>query len=239
MAQEPVVNPEAMHLMRQMNHDVRNSLNTLLATANMLSEGIYEPLTDRQTRAVERIERSGQRILAILDDLIAYVKAQAGEYMLSNVDFDPRTVLESVITQIKPAAETKGLAISVETVGNPPTTLHGDPVVVERILLALVWNAVSFTVKGNVRVTSAWLDSWVVTVEDSGQGIPSNDVPHIFEPFWRGENPGSSVPTAGDGLGLTAAQALATLLKGELSLKETSTKGSTFSVSLPLTTSKP
>jgi signal transduction histidine kinase len=239
MAQEPVVNPEAMRLMRQMNHDLRNSLNTLLATANMLSEGIYEPLTDRQTRAVERIERSGQRILAILDDLIAYVKAQAGEYLLSSVDFDPHVVLEKVITEVKPAAEAKGLAISVETVGNPPATLYGDPAVIERILLALMWNAVSFTVKGTVRVTSAWLDSWIVTVEDSGQGIPSNEVPHIFEPFWRGENPGSTVPSAGDGLGLAAAQALATVLKGQVSLKETSTKGSTFSVSLPLTTSKP
>jgi signal transduction histidine kinase len=239
MAQEPVVNPEAMHLMRQMNHDVRNSLNTLLATANMLSEGIYEPLTDRQTRAVERIERSGQRILAILDDLIAYVKAQAGEYQMSVVDFDPRTVLESVITQVKPTAEAKGLTISVETAANLPATLHGDPAVVERILLALMWNAVSFTAKGSVRVTSAWLDSWIVSVEDSGQGIPSNDVPHIFEAFWRGENPGSTVPTAGDGLGLTAAQALANLLKGQVSLKETTTKGSTFSVNLPLMASKP
>src|SRR5436190_23236237 len=111
MAQEHLINPEAMRLMRQMNHDLRNSLNTVLATANMLTEGIYEPLTDRQTRAVQRMERSSQRMLAVLDDLIAYVKAQTGEYPLSPLDFDPSKVLESVIMQAKPIAEEKGLKI--------------------------------------------------------------------------------------------------------------------------------
>src|SRR5260221_12407812 len=101
MTQESVVNPEAMRLMRQMNHDLRNSLNTLLATANMLTEGIYEPLTDRQARAVQRMERSAQRMLAVLDDLIVYVKAQAGEFPESSVYIHPVYLFLAVFRQVK------------------------------------------------------------------------------------------------------------------------------------------
>src|SRR5512142_851067 len=91
---EPESLSKSIRLLRQMNHDLRNPLNALIATAGMLSEGIYDPLTPGQARAVERIERNSRRIVALLDDLITYAKADAGEYSLEVKDFDPCGLIE-------------------------------------------------------------------------------------------------------------------------------------------------
>lgn len=220
-------------LLRKMNHDIRNPLNAVLATANMLTEGMYEPLTAGQDRAVKRIERNALRILALLDDLIGYAKVEAGELQLAVTDFDPRKLIESIQAECQPVAAAKELTVSASTSDSVPTIVRGDETLTRRIILALAWNAISFTTHGTVKIDSAWSDGWSVTVTDTGPGISSSAATHIYDVFWRGDVAGSQVPTSGSGLGLSAAQAFTKLLKGELLLKETGAKGSTFVLRLP------
>jgi signal transduction histidine kinase len=226
-----------VRLLRQMNHDLRNPLNALIATANMLSEGIYDPLTPGQARAVERMERNSKRILALLDDLIAYVKAEAGEFKLDVKEFNPHRMLDDVQEQCNAAARAKNIAFLVTSDETLPPTLRGDEAAIRRIILALSWNAISFTPKGAVEITSEWSDGWSIAVTDTGPGIPISCRPHLFEAFWRGEAAGSPVPTSGSGLGLALARALAKLMKGDVILKSSSLQGCTFLVRLPLLTS--
>ncbi len=101
------------------------------------------------------------------------------------------------------------------------------------MLSALVWNAISFTSNGSVNIRSQWKAGWLLTVKDTGPGIPPDAIPHIFEPFWRGNVAGTAVPTAACGLGLAMAQAFAHLIKGQLSLKISSKRGSIFSIFVP------
>ncbi len=231
---DPVGLSKPIRLLRQMNHDLRNPLNALIATAAMLSEGIYDPLTPGQARAVERIERNSKRIVALLDDLISYVKADAGEYSLAVQLFDPRRLIEDVIIQCQPVATAKNIALLVTTGESLPATVRGDEASIRRVILALTWNAISFTSRGTVEIKSEWSGEWFVTVRDTGPGIPLSSRIHLFEAFWRGDIPGSPVPTSGFGLGLAMARALAKLMHGNVALTTSGPKGSTFCLRLPL-----
>src|SRR5437867_2040121 len=103
--EQPISLDKPVALLRRLNHDLRNPLNAVLATANMLHEGIYDPLSPGQLRAVQRIERNTHRILALLDGVIGYVKAEAGELPLMAKDFDPRHLLEDIRIECQSTAD--------------------------------------------------------------------------------------------------------------------------------------
>src|SRR4051794_37472023 len=170
-SQAPISLATPVRLLRQMNHDLRNPINSALATAMMLSEGICDPLTPKQTRAIQRIERNVARVVTLLDDLMGYVKASAGELLPAPRNFNPIQILDGIQTQCRPVAEAKNLALAVENTPAVPALLHGDDSLIQRIVLALVWNAISFTSEGKVQVTSHWENGWLISVSDTGPGI--------------------------------------------------------------------
>jgi signal transduction histidine kinase len=220
-----------------MGHDMRVPLNTVISTGDMLADGAYDPLTPKQTKAVVRLQRNNRRLLAMLDDFLTYIKADAGDLAVTPAPFDPRLRLEEWCGQVRAASQEKGLTLKVTTAANVPEKLTGDEVLLSRIALALLWNAVGYTAQGEIQVTSDWISNqeWLVTVQDSGSGISNSDLPHIFEPFWRGEER-PQTPTAGAGLGLPLARALAKLMSGNVLLKETRAGRSVFCVQVKLPT---
>jgi signal transduction histidine kinase len=222
-----------IELLRKMGHDIRAPLGSVISTSDMMAEGIYEALTPKQARANERIRRNSRRALAILDDFITYVKAEAGEMELANAPFDPRASLEGWRGEVAEAASAKNLALHLATSDDVPTQLVGDAAAIGRTVLPLLWNAVTYTAAGAVWVESGWNGCWVIRVRDSGQGIPADSIPHIFEPFWRGEDR-PQVTTAGAGLGLPLALALATRMNGRLALEGTGAEGSVFCLEIPV-----
>lgn len=224
-----------IQLLRKMGHDMRVPLNTLISTTDMLVEGAYDPLTPKQSRAAVRLQRNSRRLLAILDDFVTYMKADAGDLTLTPASFAPRDALKMWCDQVRPAIEEKQVALQLDIAANVPLLLVGDESAISRIVVALLWNAAAYTSQGEIRVTAEWTtdQGLQISVKDSGTGIVPEDVRHIFEPFWRGvERP--QMPTAGAGLGLPLALALAKLMGGTLILRETGTLGSQFTVTLPL-----
>lgn len=224
-----------IQLLRKMGHDMRVPLNTLISTSDMLIEGTYDPLTPRQTKAITRLQRNNRRLLAILDDFITYVKADAGELDLNPKPFSPCQRLEAWCGQVNPTVHEKGLTLSLSVSENVPEALVGDETLLSRMALALLWNAVAFSDQGEIHVTCDWTpdQEWLLSVQDGGPGIPDDDLPHIYEPFWRGEAR-PQVPTAGAGLGLPMALALANTMGGKLFLKQTGAQGSVFCLQVPL-----
>ena len=235
MSEESINANTLIELVRKMGHDMRAPLGSIISTVDMLAEGIYEPLTPKQVRANERVRRNSRRVLAILDDFVTYVKADAGQLQLAPGAFDPRKALSDCIEQVRQLAEEKGLALRLTTPEQVPASLVGDVAQIKRATLNLLWNAVTFTTQGEIRVESEWSDthSWTIRVRDSGSGVSEDQVPHIFEPFWRGEER-PQVSTAGVGLGLAVSLSLTKLMKGQLILEQTGTQGSTFRLSIPL-----
>jgi signal transduction histidine kinase len=225
---------EFLQLLRKMGHDMRVPLNTIISTGDMLEQGVYDPLTAKQAKAVTRLQRNNHRILAILDDFMTYMKADAGELRVVPMPFDPRTRLAEWCDPVRSTANEKGVLLEITTSKIVPPTLIGDEALLGRIVQALLWNAIAYTAQGRVCITSTWTENqeWLLTVQDTGGGISTDDLPHIFEPFWRGEAR-PQTPTAGAGLGLPMSLALAKVMKGQLILKETSAGGSTFSLEVP------
>ncbi len=233
---QPSISAETLiQLLRQMGHDIRAPLGSIISTSDMLLEGTYDPLTDKQTRAADRLNRNGRRTLAIIDDFITYVKAEAAELTPVSRPFDPSASLEAWFAVVKPAAETKGIACELIIAESMPATIMGDTALISRIVTALLWNGVAFTTTGSLHVVAEWSDStgWIIRFRDTGSGISAEDAPHIFEPFFRGEAR-PQVPTAGAGLGLAVSAALTKLMQGQLTLEQTGASGSTFCLMLPL-----
>jgi signal transduction histidine kinase len=222
-----------VELLRKFAHDVRSPLGSVIATTDMLAEGVYEPLTPRQMRAVERIGRGGNRTLAVLDDFMIYIKAQAQQIHLTTAPFNPRASLDAWENQVRPAAAEKGIELVITADADVPPVLNGDATLISRMVLPVLWNAIAFTQAGTVRLQSGWHNQqWVIRITDAGAGILPQDVPHIFEPFWRG-NERPQVTTAGAGLGLPLALALVQVIGGSLTLEKTGSEGSTFCFEFP------
>lgn len=232
--EEPITADTLIQLLRKMGHDMRAPLGAIISTSDMMAEGIYDPLTSKQARANERLRRNSRRVLAILDDFVTYVKADAGQIDPSPKPFDPRASLSEWCSPVRLEAEAKGLTFQLMTHEGVPASLVGDAALISRVITALLWNAIAFTAQGGIWINSEWVENaWHITIQDSGAGISPENAPHIFEPFWRGEER-PQVPTAGAGLGLAVSLALVKLMKGQLLLKQTDAKGSTFCVQLPL-----
>lgn len=223
-------------LMRRLSHDLRGPLSAITATSELFEEGAYGDLSDKQERAIQRISRNGARLKTILDQLILYITGESRDYPLLAQPFDPRAVLDAVIDQVSPSIADKPLTIELTIGKGLPTQLTGDVTAVRQILLAMLWNAIAFTRDGQIHVISKWhaRTGWTIRVQDSGIGIEAEAALHIFEPFWRGAQPFTPVPTAGSGLGLAAARALTSAMNGRLKLEQTSPAGSTFRLTLPL-----
>jgi signal transduction histidine kinase len=222
--------------MRQMAHDMRGLMATLTGTSDLLLAGGYGELSPKQMKAIERVQRSSNRLLVLLEDLMAYVKAEAGEYVFNASPFDPRQAVANVYQRVQPVIESKGLSLRLSTDDAVPQGLHGDREAVERVLSALLWNAVAYTAEGSIALASNWSPDrgWQVRVEDSGPGISEHDVPHIFEPFWRRGATAYGVPTSGCGLGLAMAASLTRSMGGTLRLEKTGPQGTVFCLELPL-----
>ena len=234
MSEDPLPNDNLTELIRKLGHDMRAPLGSIMSTSEMLAEGFYEPLTPKQVRANDRIQRNSHRVLTMLDDFVTYVKAASGQLDLSPKAFEPRVCVSDWTSQIKPTVEKKGLGLHITTYERVPAKLIGDFAVIGRAVVPLLWNAASFTHEGDVWVDSDWTDqTWIIKVRDTGSGITPENIPHIFEPFWRGEER-PQVATAGAGLGLPLAQAIAKVLGARITLDQTSEKGSTFSFAVPL-----
>jgi len=235
MAEGSINTETLIGLLRLMGHDIRAPLGSLISTNDMLIAGTYDPLTDKQMHAAQRMKRNSRRALAIIDDFITYVKAEAADLIPYSQPFDPRAELETCVHQVKPSAEEKGLLCDLLITDSVPQQLVGDAALIRQVVTALLWNGVAFTASGSLRVESDWsvASGWSMRFRDTGSGISSEDAPHIFEPFFRGqERP--QVPTAGAGLGLALSAALVKLMRGQLTLESTGAAGSTFCLNLPI-----
>jgi signal transduction histidine kinase len=235
MVLKPISWDQPVHLMRRMAHDMRGPLSVLSNTGEMFSNGMYGELTPQQARAIARMQRNTHRMLALLDDLMVFIKGEAGELVLNPISFDTREMIAGWQTVVQSLADEKEIALEFVVDDDLPPHLVGDVSAIRRIALALLWNALMFTEEGQVEVDVAWVlgHGLQVRVTDTGPGIPPDAAPHIFEPFWRGEERMEG-PTSGFGVGLAMALTVTRLMRGSLVLEDTGPGGSVFCLRLPL-----
>ncbi|MFC5740092.1 hybrid sensor histidine kinase/response regulator [Dyella tabacisoli] len=215
-----------------LSHEIRTPMTGVLGMAELL---LTTPLSPTQQEYTETMQRSGGLLLKLLNDALDLARIEAGRFELEPGPFDPRTLIHDVAQLERGVAQTKGLRFDVDIVGELPLWLLGDVVRIKQILLNLASNALKFTERGGVIVRARWYDdseSLLVSVCDTGLGIPEASQARLFQRFEQEDGPQRQ---AGSGLGLAICRELVGLMGGSIELESRIGHGSTFHVRLPLT----
>ncbi|MDY6876001.1 MAG: ATP-binding protein [Chloroflexota bacterium] len=220
------------------SHELRTPLNAILGYADILQEGVYGSLSDKQRDVVTRVIANTGELLNLATNLLDQAQIEAGTLTLNITSFTLANLIDGAQGVMSVLAQAKGLELISHIASDLPTTLSGDPQRLHQILINLMGNAIKFTKEGTVRVSAYRPDEdhWALEVSDTGCGIPAKAQSHIFEPF---QVDGSLTQEhSGAGLGLSIVRQLVTLMGSEITLTSEIGHGSTFTVILPLSPSQ-
>lgn len=218
-------------VLSNVSHELRTPLTGILGSAQNLRDGIAGGLTAAQGDYVRMIERDSERLIRVANELLEWGRLQAGRIQLQRAPVAVRTLVDEVLMAAGPVAQRKGVRLE-QTAADQPLGADADADKLKQILINLVDNAVKFSLPGTcVRVSArAGAAGVTIAVEDEGPGIAPEDLPHVFERFWRGQA-ADGVP--GSGLGLAIAKNLARLHGGDLGVQPRQGCGTTFTLTLP------
>ena len=216
-----------------MSHELRTPLNAIGGYTDLLAMGVRGPVTQEQIDDLQRIKRSQQHLLGIINDILNFSRIEAGQATYDLTAVPMSAVIDVVGQMILPQATGKGIKLELREC--PPTVVAwADRAKVEQILLNLLSNAVKFTSQGRVTLDCDWQDPKrvAITVTDTGVGIPADQLEKIFEPFVQ---VGRSLnqPHEGTGLGLAISRDLARAMGGDIVVTSVVEHGSQFRLILP------
>jgi PAS domain S-box-containing protein len=214
------------------SHELRTPLNAILGWAKMLHMGHLDQ--GRQARAIEVIERNAQMQVRLIEDLLDVSRITAGKLRLDVRPVELGPVLHTALDAVRPAAEAKGVKIDWRFEASPDV-VTGDAERLQQVFWNLLSNAIKFTPQGGaVRLALARTDGAVVVqVADTGIGISSDFLPHIFEPFRQADS-STTRSHSGVGLGLAIVRHLVELHGGTIRAESDGEgRGATFVVELP------
>ena len=219
-----------------MSHELRTPLNSINGYTEMLLNEVYGPLTDEQRDRLYRVQRNGQSLLALINDVLDLSKIEAGRVELDLLPIQLETVINVVCSVILPLASERGLTVSQDISPDLPPLL-ADEARLRQILTNLLSNAIKFTEIGEVSIrASADTDGQQIriAVADTGIGIPKESFDDIFSEFQQVDG-SSTRQHGGTGLGLAISRRLARMHGGDILVESQPGKGSTFTVILPVT----
>ena len=209
-----------------MSHEIRTPLNAILGYSQLLQED--DNLTKTQHQNIETINRSGEHLLELINDILDMSKIEAGRITLQQSDFNFKELIKEVEQLFKIKAQQKRIDLLVKFDENLPSSIIGDASKIKQIIINLVGNALKFTSAGFVNIIAENRndETIVVKVVDSGLGIPKKERGAIFKPFKQVKNDGRDA--GGTGLGLAISKKLSQLMDGDITVKSEYGKGSEF-----------
>lgn len=214
-----------------MSHELRTPLNSIIGFSGIMMHGMGGEIGAEPARQAGIIYRSGQHLLALINQVLGLSKLEAGHEEPSLARVDICEGIREVADALAPLAEARGIELVLDCHDLP--AVRTDRTYVHQILLNLIGNAVKFTERGSVRVTVTPAAAGIaVTVEDTGCGIAADDLERIFEDFFQ-VTPEHGVKSEGTGLGLPISRRLATLIGGRITVKSELGCGSLFTLTVP------
>jgi signal transduction histidine kinase len=223
-------------ILANLSHELRTPLNTILGFGFIARRHGMDPAA---RDAVEQMERAGNRLLALLTEMLDTADIDAGKLQVEVVEFSPQNLLIGIKAHFQPMAAAKGLSLTLNLDPRVPQRLFGDPIRLGQVLRNLMGNAVKFSHEGEVvlrmglvKLASGFADL-LFEVEDSGVGIGLEAQQHLFELFEQ-EDASSTRCFEGAGLGLALCKLLAQLMEGNIGFNSRPGEGSLFWVTLRL-----
>jgi signal transduction histidine kinase/DNA-binding response OmpR family regulator len=218
------------------SHELRTPLNLIVGFSEMMLtspesyDGTSLPLPYRSD--LNSIYQSAQHLLALVDDILDLSRIEVGKIILNRDDVDLGSLITETASMVSDYIHTKGLELRIEVSPGIPL-LWVDPLRIRQVLLNLLVNAARFTERGWIRISAIREgDDVRVTVTDTGQGIPPQDLPKVFEAFRTTEQPVSTWHS-GTGLGLPISKKFVELHRGRMGVESTTGVGTTFYFTLP------
>ncbi|EDP95181.1 ATP-binding protein [Kordia algicida OT-1] len=218
-----------------MSHEIRTPLNVILGLSELFNRKDFTG-TEKEYENIEAIRFSTENLLMIVNDILDFSKIEAGKLNVQKVDFNFTELISNLNKGFRLKAEEKGLDFSINITNSIPKYIVGDQYRLSQILNNLIGNAIKFTKKGfiNVNITAKVLEDKTLqlyfTIEDSGYGIPKENLNSIFESFYQTYH--SEQKPKGTGLGLSITKELVSLLGGNLTVKSEVNVGTTFDFDL-------
>lgn len=214
-----------------MSHEIRTPLNAIIGFANILSEGFKESGDEENLNFVSIIERNGERLLELINDLICISKIESNQMTLSFSEFNLNQLMVDINDMFRLDAIEKGLALKCIN-DNTPIIITSDKDKLTSCCCNLIKNALKYTNEGYVEYCASVCDDKLnFYVKDSGIGVQDNKKESIFNRFAQVNSTSSK---DGIGLGLSIVKGLIDLLNGTITIESEFGKGSTFSFSIPL-----
>jgi signal transduction histidine kinase len=211
-----------------MSHEMRTPLNAMLGFTQLLRTPGFGPLSERQDRYIQNIDRAGRHLLALTNDVLDLSKVEAGKMDLEIADLDLAVLVLEAEEILRPLSDAKSLKLTIEPFA---LWVKADRLRLTQVLVNILSNAIKFTPEdGSVRVSARRSEASIeVDVTDNGRGIRVEDQADIFEQYTQGAGSGGE----GTGLGLSLSRRLVELMGGELTLKASTPGGSTFRIRIP------
>ena len=216
-----------------MSHEIRTPFHGMLGMMSLLQDS---RLTPKQSVYLDTARESAHHLLAILNDILDISQLESGKLQVAPQTIDLMQLLNQVDALMRAQAMAKGLVLRIDVAPDVPRWVRADPTRVRQILFNLLSNALKFTSAGEVMLSVAdggagRIDFQVI---DSGVGMDDATQARLFQRFMQGDERPSR-RTSGTGLGLQISRDLARLMGGDITVQSTPGRGSTFTVSLPLT----
>ena len=212
------------------SHELRTPLTSVQMGVHLLLERAAGDLTDKQVEVLSACREDCERLDKLMRDLLDFSKIEAGESKPALQPIRTSALINHAAEELRAQVESQGLEFTIDAPLNLPKVMV-DRLQIERVVSNLVGNAIRYTKQGEIKVSAEPRGNFVaVSVTDTGTGIPSEYLPHIFEKFVQ--VPGAA--TGGAGLGLAISRLLVEANGGQISARSEPDRGSTFTFTLPV-----